>query len=133
MGLINKWEADVYRSFVNLNGISLNLNELENEVRIPANQISEYMDSAHKFFRLIPGLLEAIDRSERRSVNIERLLQTILSKIVAPSPVTSSIEQSIMSSSSAVNSLSPAHNAMPEHFTEFAKLSQRSTSSIFIC
>ena len=46
MGLIYKWEADIYRSFINLNGISLNLNELGNEVRIPANQISEYMDSA---------------------------------------------------------------------------------------
>ena len=68
----NWWKADIYRSFVNLNGISMNLNELENEVTIPANQISEYMDSAHKFFRLIPGLLEAIDRIERRSLNIER-------------------------------------------------------------
>ena len=46
MDLINKWEADIYRSFVNLNGVSLNLNELGNEVRIPANQISECMDSA---------------------------------------------------------------------------------------
>ena len=46
MGFINKWEADIYRSFVNLNGISLNLNEVGNEVRIPANQISEYIDSA---------------------------------------------------------------------------------------
>ena len=94
------------------------------------------MNSAHKFFRLIPGLLEAIDRIERRSLNIERLLQTqaiILSRSVTPSPVTSSIEQSIMSSSAAVNSLSPAHDAIPERFTEFAKLSQRSTSSIFIC
>ena len=47
--LINKWEADIYRSFVNLNDVSLNLNELGNEVRIPANQISEYMDSASMF------------------------------------------------------------------------------------
>ena len=31
MGLINKWEADIYRSFVNLNGISLNLVELGKE------------------------------------------------------------------------------------------------------
>ena len=46
VGLINKWEADIYRSFVNLNDVSLNLNELGNEVRIPANQTSEYMDSA---------------------------------------------------------------------------------------
>ena len=46
MGFINKWEADIYRSFVNLNGISLNLNEVGNEVRIPAKQISEYIDSA---------------------------------------------------------------------------------------
>ena len=72
VGLINKWEADIYRSSVNLNGISLNLNELGNEVRKPANQISEYMDSAHKFFRLFPGLFEAIGRSKRHSVNIER-------------------------------------------------------------
>ena len=133
MGLIDKWEADICRSFENLNGISLNLNELRNEVRIPANQISEYVDSAHKFFRLIPGLLEASNRSERRSINIERLLQTILSKLVATSAVTSSIDQSIMSPSTAVISLSPAHTAKPERFAEFAKLSQRSTSSIFIC
>ena len=46
MGLINKWEADIYRSFANLNDVSLNLDELGNEVRIPANQISEHMDSA---------------------------------------------------------------------------------------
>ena len=32
MGLINKWEADIYRSFVNLNDVSLNLNEVGNEV-----------------------------------------------------------------------------------------------------
>ena len=37
MVLIKKWEADIYRSFVNLNGISMNLNELGNEVKIPAN------------------------------------------------------------------------------------------------
>ena len=69
MGLNYNCEAEIYRSFVNLNRKSLNLNKLGNEFRIPANQISEYMDSAHKFFRLIPGLLEAIDR---RSLNIER-------------------------------------------------------------
>ena len=72
MGLNNNWEAEIYRTFVNLNGIFLNLNELGNEFRMPPNQISEYMDSAHKFFRLISGLLEAIDRIERRSLNIER-------------------------------------------------------------
>ena len=43
MGLIDKWEADIYHSFVNLNGMSLNLNELGNEVRVPAKQISEYI------------------------------------------------------------------------------------------
>ena len=85
----------------------------------------------------VAGVLQENLRME--NVAMSRLRESIewsygeTSKIVAPSPVTSSIEQSIMSSSSAVNSLSPAHNAMPEHFTEFAKLSQRSTSSIFIC
>ena len=53
--IIEGWERQIIRSFYNLNAIGMNINELGEDILIPVQQISEFMDQSNKFFRLMPG------------------------------------------------------------------------------
>ena len=69
---IEEWCEKIIGSFRNLNALSMNINELGEDVRIPANQIATFMDTSSRIFRLIPVILTTLDKLDSRLINLDR-------------------------------------------------------------
>ena len=88
------------------------------------------MDQANKYFRLMPGMLESLDRLDQRTLNMERILKSILLKSAVPS---STVTPSTAATPTTATT-SATNTNLPARFTESGNgLAHRTTSSIFTC
>ena len=123
---IEEWCEKIIGSFRNLNALSMNINELGEDVRIPANQIATFMDTSSRIFRLIPVILTTLDKLDSRLINLDRNVGLLQAEVRALR--TNIAPPNITTPDIAI----PLNNApVPVRYREESSLSNRSISSIF--
>ena len=104
----------------------MNINELGEDVRIPANQIATFMDTSSRIFRILPVILTTLDKLDSRIINLDRKFGLLRAEVRASR--SNIAPPNIIIPDTAI----PHNNApVPVRYREKSSLSNRSISSVF--
>ena len=104
----------------------MNINELGEDVRIPANQIATFMDTSSRIFRIIPVILTTLDKLDSRIINLDRNFGLLRAEVRA-------LRSNIAPPNIIIPDTAIPHNnaPVPVRYREKSSLSNRSISSVF--
>ena len=123
---IEEWCEKIIGSFRNLNALSMNIDELGEDVRIPANQIATFMDTSSRIFRKLPVILTTLDKLDSRIINLDRNFGLLRAEVRA-------LKSNIAPPNNIIPDIAIPHNnaPLPVRYREESSLSNRSISSVF--